>query len=323
MDDLDVEIQRLRAEWRAVVERRAGTHVAIEALWDGDADGWFLEVALVSHDFGDFVTHTLGVVRYGGDFRLFQGTVPPWPESTIARTAGADVARACGLEFYFPSPEEPDDDCPHVWERGDATACVSCNKPLVRDRGPYVRPDVCYPCQRDGERRRALIADAPGAPDSGGVCFMVVENGRPVECLYVNLAATRALAARLAEILGDREPPSQLSPHIELTLTPDEVQILQRDAEFRSFSEQCRGRAVEVVGNGGITGRDVSFLCLAAARRGTITVAELAAAFPFLSADAIESTLAKLERRAFLTRQAAGISLTARGLAVRVAGPSS
>jgi hypothetical protein len=319
--DLDAEVQRQVAEWRTRIEQLQGEHVAIEALWDGDTEGWFLDVALVSRTDDRIIARPRGSLRYGSDSRVFQGRVPPWPESTIARAAGSEVARALGLEFYFPSPDQPDDECPHFWQRDGAAACRQCGKPLVRHRSPHLRPDLCHPCQLEDEHRRHLIADTAGSPGNAAVHFFVVENGRPTHRLFVNLGHSRVLVEQLDAVLRARNPPLELSPRLTTTLAPDEVRLLHGDDHQRAFFDGCGGREVEVAGNGGVTHRDVSFLCYAAARGGTITVAMLVAAFPFLSADAIEHTLAKLEQRGLLVRQGANVCLTARGFVIKVAGP--
>jgi hypothetical protein len=114
--ELETEVQREIIKWRAHIERAPADRVAIEALWDGDSDGWMLTVHLVTRAEGRYATHWLGRLRHGSDFRLFEGRVPPWPESVVAQAAGNELARTLGLPFYFPSPDQPDIDCPHFWE---------------------------------------------------------------------------------------------------------------------------------------------------------------------------------------------------------------
>jgi hypothetical protein len=127
MDPIEAEVERVALEWLARIAELPGRHVAIEALWDGDTHGWFLRITLVTHsdespawgyvtsEDGHFA-RPLGMLRYGGDIRLFNGQVPPWPEAIVARRAGARVADALGLKLWFPSPNEPRDDERHWWE---------------------------------------------------------------------------------------------------------------------------------------------------------------------------------------------------------------
>jgi hypothetical protein len=94
--------------------------VAVEALWDGDTQGWFVDlVAIVDrpgrhHDRFDEVPLT--VLRHGGDIRVFNGQVPPWPEAQQAIDQGEAVARYAGVPFHFTSPAEPDVDLPRWWD---------------------------------------------------------------------------------------------------------------------------------------------------------------------------------------------------------------
>ena len=55
----------------------AAPPLAIEALWDGDSQGWFVNLCAVvpiqhTHD-----SRILRTFRRGGDIRLFNGLVPP------------------------------------------------------------------------------------------------------------------------------------------------------------------------------------------------------------------------------------------------------
>ncbi|MFE3542721.1 hypothetical protein ACFXK0_07095 [Nocardia sp. NPDC059177] len=86
---------------------------AIEALWDGDSDGWF--VCLVAVTAQPRAEHHLAVVRHGTDIRLFDGEVPPWPEAREAADVGSALADRRGVPFHFVSPEAPHQDPPRWW----------------------------------------------------------------------------------------------------------------------------------------------------------------------------------------------------------------
>ncbi|MFI6514161.1 hypothetical protein ACIBF1_01215 [Spirillospora sp. NPDC050679] len=88
---------------------------AIEAVWDGDTDGWF--VLLLAVAARPEREHVLASVRRGGDIRVFNGQVPPWPEAVEAARVGAEVAARLGVPFHFASPDEPDDEAPRWWSR--------------------------------------------------------------------------------------------------------------------------------------------------------------------------------------------------------------
>jgi hypothetical protein len=89
-------------------------------LWDGDTQGWHVYLVAVvqragqHHDRFDEVPLT--VLRGGGDIRLFNGQVPPWPEATHATKQGRAVAEHLSVPFHFTSPEAPGIDLPRWWD---------------------------------------------------------------------------------------------------------------------------------------------------------------------------------------------------------------
>jgi hypothetical protein len=89
-----------------------GAPVCVQALWDGDSQGWFIRLEVVTKSDRGLFENGIGNVRFGGDERLFKGTVPPWSEARLAAEVGARLAKALGAEFYFPSPDAPDDSLP-------------------------------------------------------------------------------------------------------------------------------------------------------------------------------------------------------------------
>jgi hypothetical protein len=127
--------------------------VAFEALWDGDTTGWFVEVsAVVGDPLSGFRALRLAFLREpGGDFRVFRGQVPPWPEAEQARDIGQALSQRFGVPFFFPSPNHPEDDCPHWWEQDVATACRRCGIPLLQiDPCPW--RGVCHQCHCQTEK---------------------------------------------------------------------------------------------------------------------------------------------------------------------------
>jgi hypothetical protein len=63
----------------------AGEPTCIQALWDGDSRGWFINLGVVMREGVAFKEHHLAVISLGNDARLFNGQVPPWPESIEAQ----------------------------------------------------------------------------------------------------------------------------------------------------------------------------------------------------------------------------------------------
>ncbi|WP_141584015.1 hypothetical protein [Actinomadura sp. WMMA1423] len=105
-----LDLEDLVAEVRALPRPPA----AVEALWDGDTEGWF--VVLVGVTLDPKTEHHLATVRHGGDIRAFNGEVPPWPEAEEASRIGAALAGRLDVPFHFASPGEPDDTAPRWWD---------------------------------------------------------------------------------------------------------------------------------------------------------------------------------------------------------------
>jgi len=124
--------------------------VAIEALWDGDSGGWFVCFAAIT---ADSQSHPLGVLSEGGDIRLFNNDVPPWPEAVLALKLGNELAQRFGAEFYFPSPKHPEDDCPSWHDRKNGYPCRQCGI-LLLQRDPCPWRGICYRCHLDEEREQ-------------------------------------------------------------------------------------------------------------------------------------------------------------------------
>ena len=94
------------------IKRTPGKPVCVQALWDGDSRGWFIELVVVMQQIDTHEEHQLATISLGGDIRLFNGQVPPWPEAVEATNTGNRLATELGIEFYFPSPDTPDDSFP-------------------------------------------------------------------------------------------------------------------------------------------------------------------------------------------------------------------
>ena len=77
--DSAVNLERLNARVDAIPD----STVAIEALWDGDTDGWLVALVAVverpGRQHARFDDVSLALIRSGTDLRVFNGNVPPWP----------------------------------------------------------------------------------------------------------------------------------------------------------------------------------------------------------------------------------------------------
>ncbi|GAA2745213.1 hypothetical protein [Kitasatospora cinereorecta] len=88
---------------------------AVEAVWDGDTEGWFVVLYAVAAD--PRAEAELAVVRHGTDLRLFGPGSPRWTEAEAARVLGRTVAQLVGMPFCFAAPDGPDDRAPRWWDR--------------------------------------------------------------------------------------------------------------------------------------------------------------------------------------------------------------
>ena len=67
--------------------------VAVQAEWDGDTTGWFVRLEVMFADHHDPQAVYLAALRGpGGDMRLFNGQLPPWPEPVIVTIAPTGFA---------------------------------------------------------------------------------------------------------------------------------------------------------------------------------------------------------------------------------------
>jgi hypothetical protein len=134
-----------------------GSLLAIDAAWDGDTDGWFIDLhAVVEQEPNHVSAVLLTCISMGGDVRLFTGQVPPWPEAEEAQRMGQSLAEEFGVTFHFPSPETPDADCARWWELDRGHPCSGCGKKLIGGarykKDPWPWPGACQTCL---DRRRA------------------------------------------------------------------------------------------------------------------------------------------------------------------------
>lgn len=140
------------------IERLNQKPIVVEIHWDGDTQGWFIMMFVITETgfwiFKKRHLHHLGNISGGdGDIRLFNGQVPPWPEAKNAQNIAKQLKDKFDLEIYFPSPNEPDDDCPRWWEQDKAINCADCNKLIIPTTSQYLPKDVCYNCHLKRERK--------------------------------------------------------------------------------------------------------------------------------------------------------------------------
>lgn len=89
------------------LSEKAASALAIEALWDGDTQGWFVDICAVFKLGPEFDSIRLHSLCRGGDIRLFNGQVPTWPEALEAARVGNQLATLLGVPFHFHRPIIP------------------------------------------------------------------------------------------------------------------------------------------------------------------------------------------------------------------------
>lgn len=104
-----LDLDELAAKIQALPHRPS----AIEALWDGDSEGWKVDLLAVTSE--PRTEHRLAIVQHGTDIRLFNGEVPPWSDAQEASIIGRRLAERFDVPFYFASPEEPNS-APRWWD---------------------------------------------------------------------------------------------------------------------------------------------------------------------------------------------------------------
>lgn len=142
------------------IKATGGMPTVLEALWDGDTNGWFLILSLYAKTgnvfWGSEECHHLGVARYNKQPGIFKDDVPRWPEAALVRDWGQKAIEKYGLTFYFPSDKEPDDNCPPWTEKHYGFPCADCGK-LIRLRySEYVPHDICNSCNSKREWKESL-----------------------------------------------------------------------------------------------------------------------------------------------------------------------
>src|SRR5262245_55173152 len=91
--------------------------VAFEAIWDGDSSGWFILLLAVMKSKERYEDFWLGTMNGGSNMQIINGIVPPWGEVALVREIGEELAARFGVPFYFPSPDNPEYECPRWWEQ--------------------------------------------------------------------------------------------------------------------------------------------------------------------------------------------------------------
>ncbi|XZF14173.1 hypothetical protein ACTHGU_20535 [Chitinophagaceae bacterium MMS25-I14] len=211
------------------ISKTGGTPKVLEALWDGDTQGWFLVFSLY-YETGTFFNKkmhvvSLGTLTLGDDIRLFDGQVLPWPEAVLAKELGEKAAKKHGLIFYFPSDTEPDDDCPAWTKRHLGIHCADCNKLIILSTSQYLPKDICSNCHSKREQVKKMKQNYQIKDAMFGL-YQAANSEQKIR--------DYSLIYYLPELISNREPDKEINI---IVFTSEELTML-RDAHYRDIKLQ-------------------------------------------------------------------------------------
>ncbi|WP_291728516.1 hypothetical protein [Bernardetia sp.] len=158
--------------------KKEGKPVAVQALWDGDTQGWYIymQVVIENEDKKELPTNVfllelidkstfnytmidLCSLRFASDIRLFNGQPTPWEETIVAKKIGNYISKRYNIPFWFPASEAPDNDCPSWLQRNQGIHCADCNKLIIPTDSPYLPKDICYSCHTERKSKKEFNND--------------------------------------------------------------------------------------------------------------------------------------------------------------------
>ena len=211
--DRDASVATLEALLRKTLATLPEEKLAVELLWSRDLlSRWRLDASVIVREppqgppYGSRVLMSVGL---NGDL------------VRVLALAVQRVAETGGLDFFYSSPDEPDDRCPDWIKRRAAMLCIQCAK-LVLDGV------LCSSCER-WLRAIARPVMRTEAVRLGGVVWAIFMRGARavgVEALFP-LALDGGFAAEVDAILRRRIPPRPLSCELDLDLGSAELVALR------------------------------------------------------------------------------------------------
>ncbi|MDJ1496672.1 hypothetical protein QNI19_27310 [Cytophagaceae bacterium DM2B3-1] len=143
--------------------------LAIQALWDEEAFIWPTRETEAHLCLWVVYSHP---TDYKADMVYSLGE----SQSAIIPLLGKYFAQKFDIPFYFPSPNEVDDDCPTWWEQDKGIHCEDCQKLFIPSDMSHRPKDICYPCHL----RREIVQDIP----SGDSFTISYGNESEFACVY-------------------------------------------------------------------------------------------------------------------------------------------
>jgi hypothetical protein len=145
------------------INETPGTPTVLEAMWDGDSDGWYLLLFLytvaassseqaLEREFLEEVVLPEGSASFTGE---------RWNVCLLAEELGNKAAEKYNLTFYFPANMHPDTDCPTWPDRHLGIPCKECGKLLLPRNSAYIPDDICHHCHTEQEDNKAIKEQHP------------------------------------------------------------------------------------------------------------------------------------------------------------------
>lgn len=145
------------------INETPGTPTVLEAMWDGDSDGWYLLLFLytaaassseqaLEREFLEEVVLPEGSASFSGE---------RWNVCILAEELGNKAAEKYNLTFYFPANMHPDTDCPTWPDRHLGIPCTECGKLLLPRNSAYIPDDICHHCHTEQEGNKAIKEQHP------------------------------------------------------------------------------------------------------------------------------------------------------------------
>lgn len=259
MNEPQKTLVALADEIIAKVEAEPGTPWLIDTNWDGDTQGWWLNLTVHNRqEDGSSVSVYHDSVRLGSDFLYLIGKQPLGPESLLVKKLHKRLRRKYEVILWLPS-EQPDDDCPSYFERDQAISCLDCKKPIFPRTSEYELTEVCFHCELERERIAKLQPDFNPNPAGNRFYFAVCEGPKIVDQMVLMAKEETATYLRdhllTAASIGlplslipthTYQPPvlnslnTQLAQHLDTLL--DQFQ----DRESEALSGQKRRRKIPI-----------------------------------------------------------------------------
>lgn len=217
-DKLDKEIKKV-----------GGKPMVLEALWDGDTNGWYLLLYLYTVTSYWFLKrnkrHFLGEVsRPEGDGYYHDGKITV---ALLAEEFGKRAIEKYNLIFYFPSKDKEDDDCPTWAERHLGISCEDCNKLILPQESLYLPKEICYPCYL---KRKTKDSFRNAEPADDGYNFFLSKNDECINVGYCTKFEDFTIAPFIQEKVNRQLTKDTISI---ITLNKQDILILKNELEVR------------------------------------------------------------------------------------------